>query len=66
VDGIGYFDLSDFKSMVPELRQLKTDWLGFDMIGLIELSMEEAAASAARSHRLFSSRPFGESPSLIA
>jgi hypothetical protein len=49
VDGMAYFDLSSFRPMVPELRQLKADWIGFDMVGLLELSMEDAPAADAQA-----------------
>lgn len=47
VDGMVYVDISDFRPMAPELNQLKADWIGFDLVGLLEMSMEEAPAADA-------------------
>ena len=41
VDGMVYFDISDFKPMAPELEQVSADWLGFDMVGMMELSLAD-------------------------
>lgn len=49
VDGMAYFDLSGFRPMAPELRQLKADWIGVDMVGLLKLSMADAPAADAQA-----------------
>lgn len=45
VDGMMYVDLSDFKALSPELNTVKADWIGFDMVGLMQMSLDQSQQS---------------------
>jgi hypothetical protein len=42
IDGMFYMQISEFKSFAPELEEIPADWIGFDMVGLMEQSMAQS------------------------
>ena len=47
VDGMLYINIVDLKPLAPELDDVNADWLGFDLMGLMEQGMEDSAGELA-------------------
>ncbi|MBP6440705.1 MAG: hypothetical protein KA259_03785, partial [Caldilineaceae bacterium] len=41
VDGMFYMQIADLKAMAPELEEIDADWIGFDLVGLMEQSLDQ-------------------------
>ena len=41
VDGMFYMQIADLKAMAPELEEIDADWIGFDLVGLMEQSLAQ-------------------------
>ena len=41
VDGMAYINLADLRPLIPELDSLTSDWIGIDMVGMLEMSMAQ-------------------------
>ncbi len=41
VDGMFYMRIADFKEFAPDLEEIPADWIGFDLVGLMEQSMAQ-------------------------
>ena len=47
VNGMAYINLADLKALAPEeFEDLPSEWLGLDLAGLMEISMEDAMQSS--------------------
>ncbi len=47
VDGMFYLNLAELKPLIPDLAEVNADWIGFDLMGLMEQSLEESAGDLA-------------------
>ena len=47
VDGMLYINIVDLKPLAPELEDVNADWIGFDLMGLMEQGMEDSAGELA-------------------
>lgn len=43
VDGMFYLNLVELKPLIPDLAEVNADWIGFDLMGLMEQSLEKSA-----------------------
>ena len=44
VDGMFYMQISNLKEMAPDLAEIPEDWIGFDLVGLMEQSLAQSSA----------------------
>jgi hypothetical protein len=42
IDGMFYMQISEFKEFAPDLEEFPADWIGFDLVGLMEQSMAQS------------------------
>ena len=44
VDGMFYMQIANLKAMAPDLEEIDADWIGFDLVGLMEQSLEQGGS----------------------
>lgn len=42
IDGMFYMEISNLKDIAPEMAEIEADWIGFDLVGLMEQSFAES------------------------
>ena len=45
VDGMFYMEIADLKAFAPDLEEIEADWIGFDLVGLMEQSLAQSSTA---------------------